>query len=112
MNTLLFISGGEIVIVVLVILLLFGADKIPEFARTFGKGMSEFRKATEEIKRELNESTKPFKEDFDDVKDAIGDHVDDFESTFSETTTESFDPYTVWRTSRIPMRWIWMKTRR
>ena len=95
MNTLLFISGGEIVIVVLVILLLFGADKIPEFARTFGKGMSEFRKATEEIKRELNESTKPFKEDFDDVKDAIGDHVDDFESTFSETTTESFDPYSV-----------------
>jgi len=92
MSTLLFISGGEIVIVVLVILLLFGADKIPEFARTFGKGMSEFRKATEEIKRELNESAKPVVDEVDEVKEAVSEHVDDFESSFSEVTTESFDP--------------------
>jgi len=92
MSTMLFISGGEIVIVVLVILLLFGADKIPEFARTFGKGMNEFRKATEEIKREFNESTKPIIEDVDEVKETVSEHVEDFESSFSEITTESYDP--------------------
>ena len=39
MNTLLFISGGEIFIVLIVVLLLFGANKIPENARGIGKGM-------------------------------------------------------------------------
>jgi sec-independent protein translocase protein TatA len=52
----LFISGGEIFIVILVAVMLFGANKIPELARGLGKGMQEFRKATEEIKKELNDA--------------------------------------------------------
>ena len=55
MNVLLFISGSEIFIIILVVLLLFGAKKIPEIARMLGKGMNEFRKATDEIKREVEE---------------------------------------------------------
>jgi len=47
---LLFISGPEIIVILLVVLLLFGSKKIPEFARGIGKGMREFRKATEDIK--------------------------------------------------------------
>jgi TatA/E family protein of Tat protein translocase len=44
MITFLFgVSMGEIIIVFLVILLLFGANKIPEFARMFGKGMNQTR---------------------------------------------------------------------
>ncbi len=57
MATILFISGGEIIIVVLVVLLLFGAKSIPDVARMLGKGMNEFRRASEEIKREFREST-------------------------------------------------------
>ena len=45
----LFISGPEIVVILLVVLLLFGSKKIPEFARGIGKGMREFRKATDDI---------------------------------------------------------------
>ncbi len=52
----LFISGSEIFIVFLVVLLLFGADKIPELARMFGKGVNEFRKAADDIKREFETS--------------------------------------------------------
>jgi len=48
------ISFGEIFIVILVILLLFGAKKIPEVARGLGKGLNEFRKAASEIKEEMN----------------------------------------------------------
>ena len=44
------LSGGEIIIIFLVILVLFGADKIPDLARSFGRGMNEFKKATDEIK--------------------------------------------------------------
>jgi len=95
MTTLLFISGPEIIIVVLVILLLFGSKKIPDFARTFGKGMNEFRKATEEIKRELNDTKDSFTEEIDEVRDTLNDHVEEVQDTFSETTGESYDPYGV-----------------
>lgn len=59
-------GGFEWIIIVLVILLFFGAKRIPELARGLGKGISEFRKASEDIKKEiekgkdeLDESTRP-----------------------------------------------------
>lgn len=54
---LLFISGPEIFVVLLVIIMFFGADKIPEMARFLGKGMKQIRQATDDIKREINASS-------------------------------------------------------
>lgn len=68
---LLFISGQEIVIVFVVVLLLFGANKIPEFARGLGKGMREFKKATDDIKREINENSGEIIDDVNDLKDNL-----------------------------------------
>lgn len=56
MNTLFFIGmpgGFEWIIIVLIVLLLFGAKKIPELARGLGQGINEFRKASNDIKREI-----------------------------------------------------------
>lgn len=64
----LFIGGQEIIIVLVFVLLLFGSKKIPDFAKMMGKGMREFRRATDEIKREINDGTKDVKDDFDDLK--------------------------------------------
>jgi sec-independent protein translocase protein TatA len=53
---LLFIGGlgaWEIVLIVLVILIFFGAKRIPELARGLGKGIREFKDATKEIKDEI-----------------------------------------------------------
>lgn len=50
-------SGGEIALIVLVALLLFGAKGLPEIARVLGKTLREVRKATEDIKREINQET-------------------------------------------------------
>jgi len=72
-NSLLFISGGEIFVVLVVVLLLFGANKIPEIARGLGKGMKEFRKATDDIKREINDSSNNVVEDIKDLKDTFKD---------------------------------------
>ncbi|MCH8557558.1 MAG: twin-arginine translocase TatA/TatE family subunit [Balneolia bacterium] len=47
------LGGLEIAIIVLVVLLLFGAKKIPELARGMGQGINEFRKASNEIKSEI-----------------------------------------------------------
>jgi len=49
-----FPGGFELVIIFLVILLVFGAKRIPEIARGIGKGIREFKDATSEIKREID----------------------------------------------------------
>ena len=54
-------GGFELVIIVLVILLLFGSKRIPELARGLGQGIQEFRKASDDIKREIDKG----KEDID-----------------------------------------------
>lgn len=48
------ISAWNLVIIFLVILLLFGAKRIPEIARGLGRGIREFKDATSDIKRELD----------------------------------------------------------
>jgi sec-independent protein translocase protein TatA len=52
----LFISGGEIFIIMLIVVMVFGADKIPEIARGLGKGMRQLKDATNEIKHEIQQS--------------------------------------------------------
>ncbi|HID96303.1 MAG TPA: twin-arginine translocase TatA/TatE family subunit [Candidatus Latescibacteria bacterium] len=47
---------GEILLIFLVILLLFGAKRIPEIAQGLGKGIREFRKATRDLKEEIDEA--------------------------------------------------------
>ena len=56
--TLLFldIGAGELVVILLVIVMFFGADKIPEMARGLGKGMRQFKDATGSIQREIEKS--------------------------------------------------------
>ena len=68
MNTILFIGGAEVMVVLLVVLLLFGAKAIPDVARMLGKGLNEFRKASEDIKKEFNKETGGLSDDFDDFK--------------------------------------------
>ena len=52
--TLAFIQGWEWVIILLAVLLLFGAKKLPELAKGLGKGIREFKKASSDIGDELH----------------------------------------------------------
>lgn len=47
------LGGQEIVIIFLIVLLLFGAKKLPELARGIGKSMGEFKKAREDFEKEI-----------------------------------------------------------
>jgi sec-independent protein translocase protein TatA len=57
------IGGTEILMIMVVVLIFFGGEKLPEFARGFGKAIREFKKATagieEEFKRAMEEPPKP-----------------------------------------------------
>jgi len=83
-----FISGAEIVFVFFIVLLVFGADRIPSIAKTLAKGMTQVRQATNDIKREIQKSvdvenptksiTKDIKEEVDKVKEDfnnLGDSI-------------------------------------
>lgn len=50
------IGGGELIFIIFIALMLFGSDKIPELARTIGKGMAQLKNATNEIKSEIQKS--------------------------------------------------------
>lgn len=65
---LLFIGGPEIIVVLLFIVIFFGSKKIPELAKGLGKTMREVRYASNEIKKEIRDSAKSIKDDFDITK--------------------------------------------
>ena len=77
----LFISGGEIFFIMFIVVMVFGADKIPGIAKGLGKGMRQLKDATEDIKQEIQKSAdkqgidtsfvKDIKKDIDDVKDNL-----------------------------------------
>ena len=48
------LGGPDLFIILLIVLVLFGAKKLPDLARSLGQSMNEFRKAREDIDRELH----------------------------------------------------------
>ena len=58
------IGTFEILIILFIILLLFGAKKLPELAKGLGKGINEFKKASNDIKEEVSKAV-----DIEDKKD-------------------------------------------
>lgn len=65
------IGGGELFFILIVVLMLFGSDKIPEIARTLGKGMRQLKDATNDIKYEIHKSAEveDLKKTFTDLGD-------------------------------------------
>ena len=83
----LFISGAEIFVILVIVVMLFGADKIPELARGLGKGMQQLKSATNEVKNEITDRAKKHGIDTDltidiqkevkNIKNKVQDNIDD-----------------------------------
>ncbi|MEP0263877.1 twin-arginine translocase TatA/TatE family subunit [Dokdonia sp.] len=79
----LFISGTEIAFIIFIVIMVFGADKVPEIARGLGKGMRTLKDATNDIKSEITKSaekqgididvTKDIKKEIDKAKEDLND---------------------------------------
>lgn len=67
----MFIGTQELILIILVVLLLFGASKIPELARNLGRGVSEFKKAQKEAEMELKALEKDIKMSKDEKRKKI-----------------------------------------
>ncbi len=77
-NHLLFLSpsGGEIMLILVVVLLLFGSKNIPEIARNLGKGMREIKNVTGEIQNEIKKGMNEEKKQVQDIADELQKDVD------------------------------------
>jgi sec-independent protein translocase protein TatA len=64
----LFISGGEIIFILLAAVLVFGAKRLPEIARALGKGVKQFKDAANDIKKEMTDEQNEFSNEFKDIK--------------------------------------------
>jgi sec-independent protein translocase protein TatA len=70
-------GGGEMMLILLVVLLLFGGDKMPQMAKSLGKTIREFKRAANEVEREIKRA-------IDEVPD-----VPDIGTTIREAAEES-----------------------
>ena len=90
----LFISGGEIIFILFIVVMIFGADKLPEIARGLAKGMTQLKNATNEIKSEITKSAdghgldtgfvKDIQNEINKVKDVANDVKSDVLNSASE----------------------------
>jgi TatA/E family protein of Tat protein translocase len=86
---------SEMLVIFIVALLVFGPKKLPELGKSLGKGIREFRKATDELKSSWEEQVKDIQAPLNDVKkdihamgqDLKTDFYNSIESTQSETPT-------------------------
>ncbi|MBN3036536.1 MAG: twin-arginine translocase subunit TatB [Bacteroidales bacterium] len=67
MGLLLFfdISSGELLVILVVAFLVFGPRKLPEMARTLGKGINELRRATSDIRQEIQREAAGIRKEID-----------------------------------------------
>ena len=77
-SVLLFLNlgGGEVFIIVLVILMFFGSDKLPEIAKGLGKGMREINDAKNQIQEEIAKSTEGFRSEIEKHTSEIRGEID------------------------------------
>ncbi|MEX2602483.1 MAG: twin-arginine translocase TatA/TatE family subunit [Balneolaceae bacterium] len=76
------IGGMEWVLVAMAVLLLFGAKRIPELARGLGQGIKEFRKASDDIRKEIDRGQRDVMES---TKYNIGDERREDKQSGSKT---------------------------
>jgi TatA/E family protein of Tat protein translocase len=86
------IGMPELIIIMVIALIVIGPSKLPDLAKALGKGMNEFKKATQDIKESLNVEEE-FKEAKEDLIDSISGLDDSPEPELTESTKEEMPKY-------------------
>ena len=81
----LFISGAEIAFIVFIVVMVFGADKVPEIARGLGNGIRQIKNATNDLKSEITKSAEKQGIDVDLTKD-VQQEIDKVKEDIDEIT--------------------------
>jgi TatA/E family protein of Tat protein translocase len=79
------VSGGELLVIMIVVFLVFGPDKMPEIARKIGKVMNQMKKATSDISREFTNQTSELKNELTSVQNQVKEEVDNVKREMNST---------------------------
>lgn len=71
------IGGGEFLVILMFILIFFGSKRIPEFARSLGKGMREIKDASDSIKNEITGSVRDVEREIYENRKSFTKEIDE-----------------------------------
>ncbi len=77
----------ELIIILVIALIVFGPSKLPDLARALGRGVAEFRKATQELKESLDVNEEDLKE-LKELKQEIADTISGVDSPYGISESE------------------------
>jgi TatA/E family protein of Tat protein translocase len=69
------VSFGTILLIVIIVFLVFGPEKVPEVGRALGRALREFRKAMSELEHSVDEQTAPVRKAMTEARDSANAHV-------------------------------------
>lgn len=99
------IAGSEVIIILLFILVFFGAKSIPGFSRSLGRGIRQIRDASDEVKDEIRKTTGSMRADMnlkrqiEEVTESVKKPLKDVEEGIKENTDEMRKEYQIDDTS-------------
>ncbi|KQS35431.1 twin-arginine translocase TatA/TatE family subunit [Pedobacter sp. Leaf194] len=82
-------GGSEIVLILVVVLLLFGGKKLPELARGLGKGIREFKDASDGVKREIHRNINAMDLDKEEAEQTVANNNNEHHHPTETATTPS-----------------------
>ncbi len=85
------ISGGELLVIMLVAFLVFGPEKMPEIARKVGKAMNQMKKASNDLTREFKKETSSLQSEINKVKSGINAEIDSVSREYTNTKSKIYE---------------------
>ena len=82
----------EILMIFIIALLVFGPKKLPELGKSLGKGLKEFKKATDELKSNWDEQLKDVEKSVNEVKDTVHGATRDIENKIKAEIYSTAEP--------------------
>lgn len=79
------VGGGELLLIILAIIVLFGPKKLPEIAQMFGKGMRQVKKAQAQIQSQISELQTDIKSVIETPKEAVAKNFNAIKTEFDKS---------------------------
>lgn len=85
------ISGGELLVIMLVVFLVFGPEKMPEMARKAGRLMNQMKKATGDLTREFKKETSVLQNEINAAHTKVDEQIDSVRRELNRTKAQVVD---------------------
>jgi sec-independent protein translocase protein TatA len=89
------ISGGELLVILLVVFLVFGPEKMPEMARKAGRMMNQMKKATNDLTNEFKKETSVLQNEIKSAHTKVNEQIDSVSREINRTKSQVVQDMTV-----------------